>query len=381
MKILVFSPYYPPHIGGLESYSDELNKYLSFSGMDIVVFTPQLPKNSPTVEEKYASVKIVRFPAFEIISNYPLPKFWSFRFWKTFFSLFENKFDFVVSHTRFFSTSLLALIYSKLKKTFWIHIEHGSDFVQLNNGLSSSLAKLYDLSFGKLVLRKSDRNIAISEAVKKFVQHLSERKECDVLYRGFETEKLEKIPPSSEFQKKPDEIYILFVGRLIDGKGLPDLLEAFSHLSEPKIRLLLVGDGPQKENLLQQAENLNIAEKVSFLGYRKYSDTISILKLADIFVNPSYTEGLPTTVIEAALCKKAIVATNVGGTDEIIENGRSGYLVQPKDIETLGKKIDELIKSKSLRDKFGQAAFEDNVNKFNWEKSIQQINNILNETK
>jgi glycosyltransferase involved in cell wall biosynthesis len=381
MKILVFSPYYPPHIGGLENYSDELNKYLSLSGMDIVVFSPRLPKNALSYEEKYANVKIVRFPAFEIISNYPLPKLWSFRFWKTFFSLFGNKFDFVVSHTRFFSTSLLAFVYSRIKNTFWIHIEHGSDFVQLDNKLSGSLAKLYDLSFGKFVLRKSDKNIAVSEAVKKFVQRLSGRKECEVVYRGFETEKLENIPPSSEFPKRPDEIYILFIGRLIDGKGLSDLLDAFARLSEPKIKLLIVGDGPQKENLLRQAENLKIAEKVSFLGYRNHSDAISILKLADIFVNPSYTEGLPTTVIEAALCKKAIVATNVGGTNEIIKDGRGGYLIPPKDTEALKRKLDELIRNKPLREKFGLAAFEDNVNKFNWDKGIPQIIKILNETK
>ncbi|TSA45606.1 glycosyltransferase family 1 protein [bacterium] len=396
MKLLVFSPYYPPHIGGLENYSDELNKYLSFSGMDIVVFTPRLPKSSPETETRYDNVhpdksgkagpakrefngvKIIRFPAFEIISNYPLPKFWSFRFWKTFFSLFGDKFDFVVSHTRFFSTSLLALAYSKIKKTFWIHIEHGSDFVQLNNNLSSSLAKLYDLSFGKIVLKKSNKNIAVSEAVKKFVQKLSGRRDCDVVYRGFETEKLESIPPSSEFQKRPDEIHILFIGRLIDGKGLPDLLDAFARLTEPKIKLLIVGDGPQKENLLEQAKSLNIAEKVSFLGYRNYSDTISILKQADIFVNPSYTEGLPTAVIEAALCKKAIIATNVGGTNEIIKDGRSGYLIPPKDMEALKNKLDELIGNKPLRDKFGLAAFEDNINKFNWEKNINQFKKIIN---
>jgi glycosyltransferase involved in cell wall biosynthesis len=381
MKILVFSPYYPPHIGGLEIYSDELNKYLSFSGMDIVVFTPHLPKNLPAVEEKYNRVKIIRFPAFEMIPNYPLPKFWSLRFWKTFFSLFGNKFDFVFSHTRFFNTSLLAFFYSKIKGTFWIHIEHGSDFVQLNSGLSSSLAKLYDLSFGRMILKRSDKNISVSEAVKKFVQKLSGRKECAVVYRGLETEKLESITPSTEFQKEPDEIFIVFIGRLIDGKGLPDLLEAFARLSEPNIKLIIVGDGPQKENLLKQSRNLKIAEKVSFLGYRKHSDTISILKLADIFVNPSYTEGLPTTVLEAALCKKAIIATNVGGTNEIIKDGRSGYLIPPKDTDELKKKLEELLENKSLRGKFGLAAFEDNATKFNWEKSISSLIKILGSQK
>ena len=74
MKILEFCPYYPPHIGGLENHADEFNKYLSQKGMDITVFTPRLPKDASEFETRYQDVKIICFPAFEIISNYPLPK-------------------------------------------------------------------------------------------------------------------------------------------------------------------------------------------------------------------------------------------------------------------------------------------------------------------
>jgi len=115
MKIFIFCPYYPPHIGGLESHADEFNKYLSQSGIDITVFTPKLPTDAPESEIKYNNVKIIRFPAFEIISNYPLPKFWSLKFWSLFLGLFKQKFNIVISRTRFFNTSFLALFYAKIK--------------------------------------------------------------------------------------------------------------------------------------------------------------------------------------------------------------------------------------------------------------------------
>jgi len=122
MKIIIFCPYYSPHIGGLESYSDEFNKYLSQTGIDITVFTPRLPKNAPENEIRYGNVKIMRFPAFEIISNYPLPKFWTKKYRDLKKEIKKEKYDIVISRTRFFNTSLLALIYSKTKKTKWIHI-------------------------------------------------------------------------------------------------------------------------------------------------------------------------------------------------------------------------------------------------------------------
>ena len=190
MKILIFCPYYPPHIGGVETHANEFNKYLSRHGIGIIVFTPRLPKNALEKELKYEEVKIIRFPAFEVIPNYPLPKFWKLKFWKLFCGLFKEKFDITISRTRFFNTSLLALIYAKFKKTKWIHIEHGSDFVSLYNPLFSKIAKIYDYTLGRLILKSSDKNIANSMASARFCQKIIPQKYCEVVYRGVEIEKI-----------------------------------------------------------------------------------------------------------------------------------------------------------------------------------------------
>lgn len=402
MKLLIFCPYYPPHIGGLESHADEFNKYLSQKGMDITVFTPHLPESSPEKEIKYNGVKIIRFPAFEIINNYPLPKFWRPRFWQLFLGLFKEKFDIVVSRTRFFNTSLLTLVYAKIKKVYphtknlllrnrnnsidnfgvgarWIHIEHGSDFVKLTNKFYSAAAKLYDCTFGKIILKFCDKLVANSKASADFCRKLAPKKHCAVIYRGVEIEKIKNTAPDLQLKNKyKDKFIISFIGRLISGKGVSDLISALENISYDFV-LFVIGGGPERKNLEALAKKLNLQNKIIFFGYQKFEDAISIIKISDAVVNPSYTEGLPTSVIEAALCRKAIVATNVGGTPEIITDNKNGFLIEPKNIGLLKEKLEVLANDKLLREKFGASARDQAVNKFNWEKSTEEYLKIFNE--
>lgn len=372
MKILVFTPYYPPHIGGLESHADEFNKYLSQKGVDIFVFTPRLPKDALEKEIKHNNVKVIRFPAFEIISGYPLPRFWNFRFWKLFFGLFKEDIDIVISRTRFFTTSIMALKYAKLKRKKWLHIEHGSDFVKLTNEFYSAIAKLYDYTFGKIVLNFCDKLVANSQASADFCRKLAPNKPCEVIYRGVEIERVENAVPNLELKNKyKDEFIITFIGRLISGKGVSDLISAVKDINSDFV-LFIIGDGPERKNLEVLAKKLNLENKVVFFGYQKFEDAIAIIKISDLVVNPSYTEGLPTSVIEAALCRKAIIATNVGGTSEILTNEKSGFLIKPKQIDILREKIEKLINDEELRENLGREAYNEVIKKFDWEKSIDK---------
>jgi len=379
-KLLVFSPYYPPHIGGVENYAEELNKYLSLTGIDIIVFTPRLPEDAPEEDFSHGRIKIIRFPAWEIISNYPLPKFWSRHFWKLLKNLFNQNFDFILSHTRFFSTSLLALCFAKNKNVKWLHVEHGSSFVRLENKVIFFISRVYDLTLGKLVLRKADQIIAVSKSAKAFVATLAPKAKCQVIYRGFDQEEIENTAPDHKLKEKyKDSLLIIFIGRLISGKGTADLIRAIGALKERNILCLIIGDGPEKINLEILAADLDIEEKILFLGYKEHNEALALLKAADIFVNPSFTEGLPTTVIEAAFCHKAIIATNVGGTAEIISDGQSGILVDPKNPELLSEKITELLNNSQLRDKMGQNAFVTVKDKLNWEISVGKFIQLFNE--
>lgn len=377
MKLLIFSPYYPPHIGGIENYTAELAARLAKKDLHITIFTSQLPTNSPQ-KETVNSVEIIRFPAFEIISNYPLPKFWSLTFWNLFFDLFKKYFDVTISQTRFFSTSLLAFVFTKIKKKRWIHIEHGSSFVQTDNYLISFFARAYDITLGKIILNSSDQIIAISESVQKFVHSLAPKSPCRVIYRGFDIKKIEKIEPnySLKEQYKNDTI-IIFIGRLISGKGVADLLQAFSKIKKQNVKCFIIGDGSERSKLEKLAKELEIVSNIIFFGNRSWTETISILKIADIFVNPSYSEGLPTTVIESALCKKAIIATDAGGTKEIIGRFENGILIKLGHIKGLKEALELMLQDEEMKKRFRENAYDYVTRKFDWDKSIEKYIEII----
>ncbi len=378
MHLLVFSPYYPPHTGGLESHSDEFNRYLSKEGVTITVFTPQFPLSALPFETRYDNVKIVRFPAIELIPNYPFPKFWIGAFWNSWQILHEEKYSLVLSRTRFFFTSLMAWRYARKMKRPWVHIEHGSDFATFNSSWKTLLGKLYDRTLGSWVLRHSTVNIANSNASARFVQELSGREDCKVIYRGVEKEIIEEVVPHTFFETRyPGKTVIGFIGRLIDGKGVFDLVEAFSRLNSPTSICCIIGDGPERKRLEKFIAQQKLSDQVVLLGEKPFTEAMSLLKAFDIFVNPSYTEGIPTAVIEAALSKKAIIATNVGGTAEIITGDSDGFLIAPHDIDAIKEKLALLISNPAMRQSLGEQAFSKVQKKFDWHHAVQEYLTIF----
>lgn len=373
MKILVFAPFYPPHIGGVENYIKEFNTHLTDKKMDIVVFVPHLP-NKTLQEEIIDGVRIFRFPAWEIVRNYPCPQFWNIWFWSAYSKLSKEAPDIVISHTRFFLTSLLALIYAKHHHIPLVHIEHGSSLTQSTNPIISLCAWLYDQTLGKLVLRKATRVVAVSEAVKRFVIALSPTTECTVIYRGFDAATIDAISPAVIPYQQP---ILISIGRLISGKGIKDLIEALIPLKSKSWTLFIVGDGPERNTLETFSKQNNLDTKIIFLGQKDHQETMSLLKASDIFINPSHSEGLPTTVAEAALAGIAIIATDVGGTREIIEHNKTGLLVPAKDSIALSKAIDALIKDSTKRRYFVSNAYE-KMHSFSWGHSIEKYMKVFN---
>jgi glycosyltransferase involved in cell wall biosynthesis len=380
MRILIFSPFYPPHVGGLESHSDEFNKHLSQSGVKISVFTPRLPIDSPERELRHNEVSIIRFPAFEPIHNYPLPQFWCADFWRQWNALLEQDCDIVISRTRFFFPSLMALRYAHKRNLPLLHIEHGSDFAKFNGRLKTALGEWYDRIFGRFILRFADHIIGNSQASADFVKKLSGRTDCQVIYRGSNIKGIEGVEPEHTLRETyRDKTIIAFIGRLIDGKGAHDLIAAIAELKRNDIICFIIGGGPEEERLKKLISEYRLADQVLIFGNVSFDKAIGILKTADIVVNPSYTEGLPTSVTEAALCQKAIIATNVGGTPEVISGNDDGYLIEPKNVKKLGEKLSDLIDHPEKRLAFGQNAYREVRNKFDWDESAKKYLTVFSE--
>lgn len=371
MKIIDFVPYYPPHIGGLENYAEELHQNLSAKGNQITVFTSYLPATGKKIEKKQG-VTIIRYPAFEIISGYPLPSIWKFEFWRQWKKIKSSNFDIVVSMVRFFIQPLMALFYAKTKKIPLIHIEHCSNYVK-NRLIISIIAKFFDKTLGRFILVRANKIIAVSKPVALFIKVLA-NKSSSIIYRGMPFSEIDGISPKYDLRERFKEKKIItYVGRVFYGKGIIHLLEAIKNINRNDIALVIVGDGPERKNLEKYAKKNNLNGQVLFYGSVPFKEAISILKVSDIFINPSYSEGLPTSIMEAGACGRAIIATDVGGTSEIIINERSGIIIKPYSTKLLEDALKRLLDNPELRAELGENARKQIESKFKWESAINEF--------
>lgn len=372
-RLLILCPLYSPQTGGLQNHAEQFNMHMAQRGFIIRVFTPQLSPQAPLRESPEKNIDVIRFPAWEIIPNYPLPKLWQPLFWKQLQLALHEPFDCILSRTRFFITSPMAFIIAKAKQVLWLHVEHGSDYVQLLNPLTSLFARAYDEILGRFIFLTADMLVANSQASAAFVKKLAPKRVVHVIYRGVEVQKIAAIKAKT----LPYPLIVSFAGRLIDGKGVADLLKAFSKINQPGVHLQVIGDGPQRRNLEHLAEKLHITQQITFYGDTPWDEVIAYLKASDIVVNPSYTEGLPTSVIEAALCDCAIIATDVGGTREIISDKKSGLLISPRDTTQLATALQRLVQDEDVRLQLAINAKHDVAQRFSWNESLAQYEQLL----
>ena len=149
---------------------------------------------------------------------------------------------------------------------------------------------------------------------------------------------------------------ILFVGRLVEHKNLPRLLQAFAQVvkQRPRTRLLLAGSGPLHDALAAQIGQLGLQDHALLLG--EQSEVPALMEAADLVVLPSLREGLSNVVLEAMALGRAVLSTPVGGIPQAIDNGRHGVLVEPTDTDALARALLTLIDDPALRERLGRAA-------------------------
>lgn len=117
-------------------------------------------------------------------------------------------------------------------------------------------------------------------------------------------------------------------------------------------RLLVVGDGPLRVELVALADSLGLSSKIIFAGARH--DIPNLMNAMDIFVLSSLSEGISLTLIEAMACELPVVATNVGGNPEVVVEGETGFLAPPQEPSLIAGRIQELMNNAALRQSFGK---------------------------
>ncbi len=344
MKILFFNYEFPPLGGGagnasyylLREYSKNPNLQVDFvtasiddkyhilkMGENITIHRLPIGKNSSNIHFQTRS---------EII-KYTWKAFW---FSRTLIK--KEKYD--LTHSFFsvpcgFISMLLKIEY----KIPYLVSLRGSDVP----GYSERFTALYKM-ITPLILRiweKADFVIANSQGLRALALTSGPKKEIGVIYNGIDTEEFFPAPE----KKNPEHFTIICVSRVTPRKGVRFLVQATKILTSRyhNVRLLVVGDGNERTSLEQLARGIEIQDKVDFVGAISHEDVAPYYHKANVFVLPSLNEGMSNTILEALASGLPIVATDTGGTKELVNDGVNGLIVKMRNPDDIAAKIEKII--------------------------------------
>ncbi len=197
---------------------------------------------------------------------------------------------------------------------------------------------------------------------------------------------VERFKPSGNLESRRkfglgDEPVVLFVGSLIPRKGLPFLVEAAKKIVKQleNTKFLIVGDGPLRSQLTDSLKAADLLGNFSFLGNFKDEVLSDVYNCADVFVLPSIQEGQGIVLLEAQASGKAVVAFDVGGIKEAVQNGETGLLVERGSIDGLANALLKLLGDKALREKLGDNGRRFVSENFTWDICTQRMLNVYRE--
>ena len=229
-----------------------------------------------------------------------------------------------------------------------------------------------------LLNRNPPRYLAVSEAAKQFAMCHLKIAECDVsvVPNGVD---LNRFRPATVQSRNASVLRIGMVGRFSPEKNHVQLIAVLGELISRGLdcELWFAGDGSTRPECEALARAGGVADRVRFLGW--VEDVEAFLYQLDVFVLPSSREGMPLTILEAMACGTCVVATDVGGTSEVIRDGHNGVLVRPGDFSELSRILERLLRSPQERQRLQSAGLEAVSNRFSCQRVARDIEQVYQE--
>jgi len=266
---------------------------------------------------------------------------------------------------------LIFAIYAKILRKKCIVFFHG-----WSNEAEELMKYKYKWLF-KLYLKKTDALITLSQKSKNTLKSMGYKKNIYLETTLVDDKLLNEFIINKKLQKSYNIITILFLARIEKEKGIFDTIEACDLLIQQgySIRLLIAGSGRAEKEVLEKIKN---KESIEFLGYVSGKDKSKTYIESDLYVLPSYTEGMPITVLEAMAFGLPVIVTPVGGLKDIIKEGVNGYFVQFGDSSMLAETIIKLIANINLMNKMALYNYND-AKKYYASSVVKRIENIYME--
>lgn len=365
MKILIVSHEYPPIGGGGANACFFLSREFARTGHQVTIVTAQY-ENLPIKETTSDGVLIHRVRCRrknKEKSNFYEMFTYLVNAWKLTDKLLRTT-NFDICLTFFGIPSGPIALHLKRKYRLPYVIRFGGGDIP---GAQKSFRYIYlALSpFIRCIWKNADRLIANSEGLRKRAQGFEDRYKIDVITNGVDSQ---FFCPREQDQNK-EEIKILFVSRLIEGKGLQYIIPEMAgiqkevwHLCNKKVKLIIVGDGPYRADLEELVRKTQADGYVSFEGRKNKEDVREYYQSADIFILPSLSEGMPNVVLEAMACGLPIIMTPCEGSKELVtDNGMISS------VDAFSESLVKMCVDMELRQTMGQNSRMHVEKNFKWE--------------
>ncbi|MHA1263845.1 MAG: glycosyltransferase family 4 protein [Candidatus Helarchaeota archaeon] len=357
---IVVSGLPPIAIGGTEIATSAIAKYLIKEGFRVYVVSRnmrfQYKGKKRTLEKvdskngyKIYRILCSRLPIFRFITQF------IFSVW----ALVRISPDIIQGH-QILPNGLITVFAGKILRRKTIVYARGGEVYN-----SSILMKKVLLG---LVIKNASCILTVSRAMTRWMKKFWPNAPISTLHNGIE---LENYYHES---KQSVSIDLIYIGRLIRSKNVTDAIRVISYFqdNEPPVTLTIVGTGPLEKELKQVANKLGVSDRVRFIGKVPHNIIPRFLAKADLFIFPSTKEGFPNAILEAMGASLPILASNISGVRELVQNGVNGYLHTPEEIEELKQHLQFLIENEAKRGLLG-AKSRELAAKYKWDRIIQQL--------
>ncbi len=365
MKVLrVASDIYPDTPGGIGIHVHEMSKHQSLMGCDVTVVTSITPLNHKRYEER-DGYHIVRIPTpVKMLGNSLQVGLVSY--------LLENrsKFDVIHAHSHlFYSTNVTAL----LRKT------GGPPLVITNHGVfstsaSSTIQDLYFPTVGSPTLRAADAVLCYTEADRDKIMGfgvLGGR--IKVIHNGIDSSLFTPGPGKSEVPQ------VLWIGRMVKGKGLVYLIEAFRILKNKGIvfKAVLVGRGPDLEQVQQLLSQYGLKDQVRLISIIDQGSAVQLYRESTVFALPSISEGMPRTLLESMSCGTPFVCTDLPQLVDLAVG--CGVTAGYGDVEGIANGLERYLTDKVTADEHGKRGRQKVLDHYSWKETVAQTIEVYHE--
>ena len=364
--VLVFSTSYFPFVGGAEVALREVAKRLS-PKFDFFIITSRFKRSLPKIE-KVPEGTIVRLGVGNILDKYllmPLGFFWALRRPGILFGLDISAGSMIPAVIKLFFP----------RRFFVLNIQYGYGEERLKKGRRG----LMNLGF-RIMLSQADAVTAISNYLLGLAKNYGYKGNAVVIPNGVEKFEIRstKFKTNSNFQNSKSKT-IITVSRLVPKNGVDILIKAFAEVKkkEPNAKLLILGDGPEKEKLELMTIDYGLSTDIEFVGIVSMDKVFELLRGADVFARPSRSEGMGNAFLEGLSAGIPIVGTNVGGIPDIIVDGKTGLFCKTENPKDLAEKILTLFKNEALAKSIVENGRKMIEEKFLWGKICENYENIF----